>query len=348
MNLNELKQIQLYRQHITYPSDKITVVKDLCGVQCQILNNAYHSLRIRCANDLNPDSWGDGLVKNWSLRGTVHVFAEEDLPLFKYDDGLFRSEQWPGVTDRGRPWVSAQRERFFAEYIVQCVESGKETRDDIRNACRAEGMTPIEESFIFDGWGGLLRPLCERGFLTYKVQEKKAFTAAPAYVPMPKTEALAEQMRRYLTHIAPATLRDIAYFFGYSQTHVKQILHTLPVQSFSLDGAEYFYMGDLNENYPPVPDCVFLAGFDQLMLGYEKKDSRYFPQEYLRGIFNLAGIVMPGLLLNGNIAGRWKRKNKKLEITCFRTVSAAERKAIEDKAQSIWRNDLKSIQYLTL
>ena len=235
---------------------------------------------------------------------------------------------------------------FFAEYIVQCVESGIETRVDLRNACRAEGMTPLEESFIFDGWGGLLRPLCERGFLTYKVQEKKAFATAPAYVPMPKAEALIEQMRRYLTHIAPATLRDIAYFFGYSQTHVKQILLALPVQSFSLDGAEYFYMGELNENYPSIPDCIFLAGFDQLMLGYEKKDSRYLQQEYLRGIFNLAGIVMPGLLLNGIIAGRWKRKNKKLEITCFRSITETERKAIENKAQSIWHNDLKSIQYL--
>lgn len=330
------------------PADKITVVRDLCGLQCQFMANAYHSLRIRCADDPDPDCWGEGLVKNWSLRGTVHVFAEEDLPLFKYDDGFYRSERWLGVTDHGRPWVSPQRERFFADYIVQSVAAGIETRDDLRNACRSVGMTLTEESFIFNGWGGLLRPLCERGFLTYKVQEKKAFAIAPEYVPMPKKEALTEQMRRYLTHIAPATLRDIAYFFGCSQTYVKQILQTLPVQSFSLDGAEYFYMGELNGNYPPIPGCVFLAGFDQLMLGYEKKHSKYLPQEYLRGIFNLAGIVMPGLLLNGSIAGRWKRKNKKLEIICFRTITLKEKKAIKDKAQSIWRNDLKTIQYLAL
>lgn len=346
MTIEELKQIQLCRQHLTMPADKFTVVQDICGVQCQFLSNAYHSLRIRCSDVLDTERWGEGLVKNWSVRGTVHVFAEEDLSLFKYDNGYYRSNEWTGETDHGRLWISAQREQFFAEYIVECVASGIDTRDSLREACRKIGMTPTEESFVFDGWGGLLRPLCERGFLTYKVQEKKAFAIAPVYTPMSKNTAIKEQMQRYLTHIAPATLRDIAYFFGYSQAYIKQILYTLPIQSFFLDNIEYFYLGQLNDNYPSIPDCLFLAGFDQLMLGYEKKSSLYLPQDFLRGIFNLAGIVMPGLLLDGRIAGRWKRKDKRLEITCFRTITAKEKKIIENKAQYIWQDKIEVIQYL--
>jgi hypothetical protein len=30
----------------------------------------------------NEDTVKNGLVKNWTVRGTVHVFNEEDLPLF--------------------------------------------------------------------------------------------------------------------------------------------------------------------------------------------------------------------------------------------------------------------------
>lgn len=33
------------------------------------------------------------------------------------------------------------------------------------------------------------------------------------------------------------------------------------------------------------------------MLDYQKKESICLPQEHLRGIFNLAGIVMPSILL---------------------------------------------------
>ena len=113
MTMDELKQIQLYRQHLTVPADKIPVVRDICGVQCQFLSNAYHSLRIRCRDALDTERWGNGLVKNWSVRGTVHVFAAEDLSVFRYDDGDYRSNARTGATDHGRLWISAQRERFL-------------------------------------------------------------------------------------------------------------------------------------------------------------------------------------------------------------------------------------------
>ena len=69
-------------QHLLKKTDKKTVLHDLLGVQAQITVNAYHALKIRC-HDLTEENFGAGLVKNWTLRGTVHIFAEEDLPLFK-------------------------------------------------------------------------------------------------------------------------------------------------------------------------------------------------------------------------------------------------------------------------
>ena len=56
-----------------------------------------------------------------------------------------------------------------------------------------------------------------------------------------------------------------------------------------------------------MPDCLFLAGFDQLMLGYLKTESIFLAKEYIRGIFNLSGIVMAPILLRGRVAGRWKQ-----------------------------------------
>ena len=81
MNLEELKLRQLQNQHLITKADKTTVVKDLCGLQAQFMANAIHALKIR-TNDFDEATVGEGLVKNWTLRGTVHVFAESDLPLF--------------------------------------------------------------------------------------------------------------------------------------------------------------------------------------------------------------------------------------------------------------------------
>lgn len=348
MTTQDLKQIQLFRQHLTDPADKLTLVRDLCGIQCQFMANAFHSILIRCNENVTMENLGQNLVKNWTIRGTVHIFDQEDLPLFEYDSGehLYRRHMWQGKMYGERVWVTSEREDYFAKYIVQCVERGIQDREELKTACRDVGMTPSEESFIFDGWGGLLRPLCERGFLNYKVQQKKAFEIGPAFTPMEKDAAQLAQMERYLNHIAPATIRDMAYFFGYSQADVKKLLEQLPTKTFSLNSKDYYYLGNLECDYPDIPGCIFLAGFDQLMLGYQKKDSIYLKPEHLRGIFNLAGIVMPSLLLNGEVAGKWKRKGKKLEITCFRKISAKEKKQVAAAAESVWMKELSAIEYI--
>ena len=73
MTVEELKIRQLTSQYLITPSDKMTVVRDLCGVQAQFMVNAMHSLRIRC-NDFDENTVADGLVKNWTVRGTVYCY----------------------------------------------------------------------------------------------------------------------------------------------------------------------------------------------------------------------------------------------------------------------------------
>jgi hypothetical protein len=94
-----------------------------------------------------------------------------------------------------------------------------------------------------------------------------------------------------------------------------------------------------------MPECLFLAGFDQLMLGYEKKESMYLPHEHLRKIFNLAGIVMPALVINGQVVGKWKYKNGILNVNLFDKICAKEKKTIKEKAEMLW-NDIKRIEIL--
>ena len=91
-----------------------------------------------------------------------------------------------------------------------------------------------------------------------------------------------------------------------------------------------------------MPEVCFLAGFDQLMLGYEKKESLYLPVEHLRKIFNLAGIVMPAILYCGKVIGRWKKKNRNLTAELFAEPNAAVKTAITAEAESLW-DDLNKL-----
>lgn len=350
MTLEELKIRQLTNQYLLAPADKLTVMRDLCGVQAQFMTNALHSLKIR-TNDYNEQTVADELVKNWSVRGTVHVFAESDLPLFiRCNNGAdYRKNEWQGYSymKNQRPcWaLTPERQKYLADIIISAVAERAYTRDELKELCRANGMTKIEEDCMFESWGGGIRELCVRGFMNYTVQEKKQYIASPEFSPIPEEEAKFEIARRYFTNIAPATIHDAMYYTGAKQAEVKNWLQHLPVESFDFGGRTYYYIPNGKTYDGDIPHCIFLAGFDQLMLGYQKKESIYLKPEYLRGVFNLAGIVMPPLLLDGDVAGIWKNKNGKLEIKCFRSLSQAEKSHIEQAADKLW-GDIKEVRYV--
>ena len=108
-----------------------------------------------------------------------------------------------------------------------------------------------------------------------------------------------------------------------------------------LDGKSYFYI-DNGLPAGKLPECLFLAGFDQLMLGYEKTESLFLPEEHMRDIFNLAGIVRPAILVNGTVVGWWNLKNRKPKIALF---SPTDQRLISDAATGLW-SDLKQIEHL--
>lgn len=340
MTLDEIRLRRLTNQYLLIPADKLTVVRDLCGIQSQFMGNAMHSLKIRC-KDFDEETVKDGLVKNWTVRGTVHVFVEEDLPLFIHcNHGRdYRRNEWTGSTfwNQREKWaLTPQRQKYLSEVILEALAKEDHTREELKQICRDHGMTPAEESNMFDAWGGGIRQLCERGFLNYVVQEKKAFCLSPEFTPIPEEEANLEIAGRYFTNFGPATIHDAMYFFHTSATQVKKWISQLPVDSFDFDGKTWFWIENGKSYDCNIPECLFLSGFDQLMLGYEKKESLFLQPENLRSIFNMAGIVMPALMLNGQIAGRWKKRDRTLSVELFRDLSPNEMTAVKAKSEELW------------
>ena len=334
MTLEEIKLRRLRAQHLLMPADTQTVVKDLCGLQAQFLSHALHGLAIR-TGEVNTD----GLVKSWTNRGTMHLFSVEDLPLFLHEGRTHFLR--PVDTMESDAYISAERKAYFADLLVDAVAQGMDERETLKAVCQKAGMNDSESKSLFDPWGGLIRALCETGRLCHKVQEKKAYQLCPAFEPMAEAPARLELARRYFTHFGPATIKDTAYFFNTTQANVKVWLKALPVSEAVLDGKTYFYI-DQGSADGALPDCLFLAGFDQLMLGYEKTQSLFLPKEHICDIFNLAGIVRPAILMDGTVAGWWNMKNRKLTVTMFGKYDADR---IIESANRHW-TDMGKIEFL--
>ena len=142
MTLEELKIRQLTNQYLLAPADKLTVMRDRCGVQAQFMTNALLSLKLR-TNDYDEQTVAEGLVKNWSVRGTVHVFAESDLPLFiRCNNGAdYRKNEWQGYSymKNQRPcWaLTPKRQKYLADIIISAVSERAYTRDKLTVTVRA-------------------------------------------------------------------------------------------------------------------------------------------------------------------------------------------------------------------
>lgn len=361
MKLEELKIRRLTNQYLIEKGEKLTVARDLCGFQAQFMVNALHSMKLRCS-DFTPETAAAGLVKNWTVRGTVHVFAESDLALFKHCDNgkSYCLDEWQGFVIWQRPngtysyindgdckhvWaLTPERQKYFSHIILDSLKNTARTREELKIICRENGMTDIELDSMFDQWGGGIRDLCERGFMNYVVQEKKAFCLAPPFTPIPEDEANLEIARRYFTNFAPATIHDAQYYFHATAAQVKDWILRLPVSSCECGGKTYYFIENGKSYDKAISNCILLAGFDQLMLGYEKKESVFIATEHIRGIFNLAGIVMPSILLRGRVVGKWQKKNTKLTATLFETVVDKDKNLICGTAEKLW-GDIKKIEW---
>lgn len=344
MTSDEIKLRQLAGQHLLARTDTLTATESLCGIQAQFMSNVLHSLRLRCGSTDTV-----GLVKNWTVRGTIHVFAAADLPLFLSCGEHCREDRWdiPSFWNRRSDWtLTPRRQEYLSRVILDALAEAPRSREELKAVCRAAGMTEAEESSMFHPWGGGIRELCERGFIHYAAAEEKIFFLSPAFVPISREKAKLELARRYFTHLAPATVHDAQYFFHTTAAQVKKWLAGLPVQSVQCGGNTYFYIETGMPYVRDIPRCLFLAGFDQLLLGYEKRESLYLAPGHVRNIFNLGGIVMPALLLDGRVTGRWKQKDGRLKLELFSPVSPGDRLVIEEQAHSLWP-DLRAICFDT-
>lgn len=347
MQPEQIKAMQLNNQYLVQPDDMLTVAKNLCGIQAQFFSNAVHALKIRC-RDIAQEDIAKNLVKGWTLRGTMHLYAKEDMPLFICRNNYLCND-WnrPSFWNQRSGWaLTPKRQADFSCIITDALKGGPLEREELKEICMQQGMSEAEAASMFDPWGGGIREMCERGFIHYLATEKKQFCISNEFEPLEEKDAELALAKRYFTYYGPATVHDAMYFFHASAKKVKEWISILSCQATVCQGKEYYY---LNRNgarcNAEIPSCIFLAGFDPLMLGYEKKESLYLKPQDIRKIFNLAGIVMPALLINGEVAGRWKMKNHALSIEAFRSLEASEKSLLEEKAKDIW-NNIKSIQYL--
>ncbi len=324
MEVEQFKLLRLQSQHLLSPIPSEQVVSGMIGLQAQYGANALHALSIR-SND-TPDF--SRYVKTWSMRGTLHLHLISDLPTILYHG----SETDFGQMAFEHESLDANRSAVFRERILEALSSGDKTRDELKAVCEQEGMSEQEAQIILHPWGGLFRAMAEKGEIAYIATGNRVFTKLAPFEPREKIAALQELMQRYIEHYAPVSLRDAQTFFGLPQKTLTPYLEHCAKESFAFGEQTYFTAGQTLREDAAMPQVVFLAGFDQFLLGYRKADNPILLKSTIKNIYNNTGIVFPTVLIEGTIGAIWKRSGSKLEIQPLVKIGKRYRAIIERKA----------------
>ncbi|GHV34955.1 hypothetical protein FACS1894187_06630 [Synergistales bacterium] len=326
----------LYNQHLLTKAPCLTVVSELCGLQAQFANNPKYALRIR-GSDFSETTWEEGLVKIWSFRKTLHTVLQSEI-------GLFLSAR--GVPDGWRDgWnIESNRMAYWSEFLLDMIAGGVYGREALKAKCREKGMVREEEQNVFHGWGGLIYEMNRRGMIAYAPGTAKNFVLCRDVKRMEQDEARAVLLRRYFKSFGPATMEDCAYFTGWKKREIQSVIekHGIQLNPVLCEAREYFFtdMPDIGE----IPDCIFLSGFDQLLMGYRSR-SRMMDEQYKRDVTTNTGIVHPTILLNGRIQAKWKKSGNKLTVTPFHKIPQRDRNKIARHGKKLFQDKALEVEF---
>lgn len=330
MNLNDWKSTILAQQGLTQPRSVEAICQRLNGLQAQFSGYVLDGFRSRMeANDFATGNWQEKLVRQWIIRSTVHAYLKEDIPLYQHV-GSPNSDLRLDMPSRNG-LVSAERKRYFYDMILDYLADGGKTREEIKAHCLAHGMTEEEKESLLHAWGGLLLNMCAAGKLYQHFGERR-FSRLENFVPMEQEAAEWEIARRYFSGFGPVSLADARYYFKYHLAKIKKWMQALDLQTVEVDGETRYYLGEL----PPgeIPKVLFVAGFDQLLLGYEKRQNPFFDPKYIRDLYTMTGIIKPVVLLEGTICATWRKDKGKLWIKPLWELKAREKKMILKAVES--------------
>jgi hypothetical protein len=128
-----------------------------------------------------------------------------------------------------------------------------------------------------------------------------------------RDEALAELARRYFTSRCPATLQDFAWWSGLPAREAKHALELVKstLTPEVIDGRTYWLTPDFTIPQQS-PLCVYLLPtYDEFILSYSAR-SASIPAELEQHMRKISdrGVFRPIIVVNGQVAGIWKREIK--------------------------------------
>ena len=356
----DARERRLARSHLVTPVPKarlVDAVRDVCGLQAQLLSAAELALSARVAGvtqeDVRDALWvKKTLVRAWTVRGTIHVIPADDLPLWMSALGTRR--YWESKEWLERERLTAKEATAIFDTVHAALGENGSTRAEIVDAVVTRLGTKFRPK-ISSGWGQLLAPLMYMGKMCFgpSVGPNVTFVRAERWVRkwprLDPEEAQRELVRRFLRTYGPTTLDGIARWFGMKPAALLPLLRSLEPEAgaVTIEGRKAWRLSrERSVARRRASSVRLLAQYDSYVIGSHPRDTivdeaaQTRIRSYKRGQWEGA-VGVPVLLVDGVVRGVWERRDRggRIEIGIESAVklSSQQRRAAEAEAARIGR-----------
>ncbi|MBV9543175.1 MAG: AlkZ family DNA glycosylase [Chloroflexi bacterium] len=160
---------------------------------------------------------------------------------------------------------------------------------------------------------------------------------------VPKQQAQAELLRRWLQSFGPGTLTDLRWWTGLGAREIQQALAQLNTCEVDLDGAPGVMLRDDVEPIDQSAAWVaLLPALDPTPMGWASRD--WFLGEYGPHLFDRSGNIGPTVWCNGKIIGGWaQRKSGEVVFKLFEDVGRELVHEVERQASELanWLGEIR-------
>ena len=359
-----IARFRLLRHHLLddAPADLVTICRDVCGVQAQVMSAAYLQLWTRnhaiTRAEIEGALWRTRtLVKTSLMRQTLHLIPADEFQL--HIAALRPSRVAAVLRVMARCGIAREEGEALTPLIMDALASGPLGRVAIADAVGPRVSKRVR-AWMGKVWSIVRIPVSE-GLVCYGPGENNEinFIRVDQWLPdlkrnpISSTEAQRILFRKYLSAYGPATLADFSHWSGISMQEVKPLRALIEPETEEIPGDRkggFLLREDvalLNKRAGRIPCIRLLPIFDTYLLAHRDKNHLLSAQHYKR-VYRNQGWISPVVLIDGAIAGVWSHKpqNKKLLVNVdpFRKLSKAERLGIEREAERLalfFGSDLK-------
>ena len=327
--------------------DAAGVVRALVAMQSQEYGVAKWSIGERATgvgeSDVDRAIAEGAILRTHILRPTWHFVAREDLRWLMELSG-------PRVHGANAAYYrnAGLDDSFFVrahDLVARALEGGEHlTRREIAEALTRGGIDSEGQRLVYLVMRAELDRVVCSGAPRGKEQTYALFDErVPPAAPLSQDEALARLTRRYFATRGPATIKDYRWWSGLTAAQAKRGLEMVggELQRLQADGREYWLADSSAPQVEPSPTAHLVQGYDECIIAYSESRNALDAAGLNRAIVGRAMPFLHVLLVDGQHAGRWRRKltprGMTVEVLSARDLSGDERDAVEQAAERYGR-----------